>query len=319
VTRPAIGLVVVLAGYSSLAPGGGQDPSQQPVFRAGTYGVAIDVSVRRRNAPVPALGARDFELVDNGVKQDVEIQANDSVPLDVSLVFDQLYFVQARYTQRLMSDLAEAVASLRPSDRLRIVTFATGVREVLSMQARSSWPESLTTKDGLTAILKRGLPTDASALNPWLRRASMFDALLLALARPSEAGRRHLIIGFTSGVDSGSVLNDAPAFHAVAARNDARLYVALGGSEFQNISIIDGLAGYYTRTGVAGAAVATGGAAYEANPVGAFTRAIEDFRRSYLLRYTLTGVPPGGWHDVIVKTPKFPDYQVRARKGYLGR
>jgi hypothetical protein len=49
----------------------------------------------------------------------------------------------------------------------------------------------------------------------------------------------------------------------------------------------------------------------------AFLRAIDQFRTSYVLRYTPAGVPRAGWHDVTVTVPS-GKYTVRARRGYSG-
>lgn len=140
-------LGVGLAGGASLV---GQTLSQQPVFRADTYGVTIDVSVRRRSAPVPGLAALDFELLDNGVKQAVEIQGNDAIPLDVSLVLDHTRRFHVALGRGLASDLAKTALSLRPIDRFRAITFATEVREVFPMQALSAWSPGLPLPDALT-------------------------------------------------------------------------------------------------------------------------------------------------------------------------
>jgi hypothetical protein len=50
-----------------------------------------------------------------------------------------------------------------------------------------------------------------------------------------------------------------------------------------------------------------------------FLKAFEDFRTSYVVRYTLAGVPRPGWHAVTVKITR-PGrlYQVRTRTGYMG-
>ena len=53
--------------------------------------------------------------------------------------------------------------------------------------------------------------------------------------------------------------------------------------------------------------------------VESFKRAFEDFRESYVLRYTATGVPAGGWHNVRVEVLNQPKYVIRARRGYFGR
>ena len=49
-----------------------------------------------------------------------------------------------------------------------------------------------------------------------------------------------------------------------------------------------------------------------------FIRELEDFRTSYVLRYSPTGVPAGGWHDVDVRLNRPGRFEVRARKGYFG-
>jgi hypothetical protein len=49
-----------------------------------------------------------------------------------------------------------------------------------------------------------------------------------------------------------------------------------------------------------------------------FIRELEQFRTSYVLRYSPTGVPAGGWHDVETRLNRQGRYEVRARKGYFG-
>ena len=51
----------------------------------------------------------------------------------------------------------------------------------------------------------------------------------------------------------------------------------------------------------------------------AFLRAIQDFRSSYVLRYTPEGVAPAEWHEIKVKVLKSGRHTVRARKGYSAR
>jgi hypothetical protein len=47
----------------------------------------------------------------------------------------------------------------------------------------------------------------------------------------------------------------------------------------------------------------------------AFQTALENFRTSYMLRYTPTGVAGDGWHELTV-TVRGRKYDVRARRGY---
>jgi hypothetical protein len=50
----------------------------------------------------------------------------------------------------------------------------------------------------------------------------------------------------------------------------------------------------------------------------ALEQVLADFRSSYLLQYSPAGVAPGGWHELTVRVPRFPNYKIRARRGYFG-
>ena len=47
--------------------------------------------------------------------------------------------------------------------------------------------------------------------------------------------------------------------------------------------------------------------------------ALTEFRQSYLVRYTVRGVPREGWHKVDVRVRGGGGYRVRTRAGYFGR
>jgi VWFA-related protein len=303
-----------------------QEPSQTPVYRTGTQAVTVDVGVSRRNAPVVGLTASDFELLDNGIRQSVILLQPDTVPVDVSLVFDHTYFAQARIGGKFHTDLLTIAGLLRPIDRLRVISFSADVREILPMQETRGW-----TTDGLPDVspssaalsLRRAGRLDSSNLDfmqdPALRRWSLFDALVLALARPAEMGRRHVVIVFCVGMDTASVMNDGGMLELIAARADGLLHVGLWNRRVMG-QTREGVVGQYAREAVTAAALATGGGVHDvANTVRAFKTILEDVRRSYILQYTATGVSLSGWHTIVVRTPRFPQYTVRARRGYLGR
>jgi hypothetical protein len=294
------------------------------LFRGGTEVVTIDASVRRRNAPVTGLTAHDFDLVDNGVSQTIELQTVDTVPIDVTLVFDEGSFSQAAIGSGYASGLARIAGLLRPIDRLRVIRFATDVREVSPIQHPSGWMKQ--GKGDSSQALATLLPLGRQDYggydrqhDPKLRWPSLFDALLLALAKPPEFGRRHLVIAFCVSVDKGSVLVDGTFFDAIAERTDALLHVALWNRREADY-LKEGFRGLYVRRAVTAAAIATGGDVHDvADGVDAFEAIFDNFKQSYHLQYTVTGVPTGGWHAVTVKVPGFPTYDVQARKGYMGR
>ena len=83
--RPACAGVIIVAGIVAVtAP----IAAQQPSFSARADYVRVDVEVRRGNAVVTGLTAADFEVLDNGVRQRVEIVAPSAFPVSVVLALD---------------------------------------------------------------------------------------------------------------------------------------------------------------------------------------------------------------------------------------
>ena len=297
---------------------------QLPSFRAGIQSVTIDVSVRRKAAPVPGLTADDFVLLDNGVPQRISVETTDAVPVDVSAAFDLSTPSQFTMAGRFASDLRKMVHMLHPLDRWGVTVFDRDVRELMPLRpVESLQPSAL--DDAVSAAFA---PAAGSALrseagrdfvyDPRTRylKTALSDALLLTLARPAEPGRRNIVIVYATGLDGGS-LAGKDLLTPVAARSDALLEVA-----FWNwnglVGAHSGLLGF-TRLELARAAEITGGEARDARDiVKTFTSVLNDFRRRYLLRYTVTGISQSGWHDVTVQIPAHPEYTIHYRRGYAG-
>ena len=65
----AVATVFVIAA----AVPGATERSQRPTFSARVETVRVDALVTENGQPVPGLGPADFEVFDNGVRQDVEL------------------------------------------------------------------------------------------------------------------------------------------------------------------------------------------------------------------------------------------------------
>jgi VWFA-related protein len=299
---------------------------QRPQFRAGTQVVSVDVSVRNRKAAVAGLSAADFALTDNGVTQTCELVAIADVPLDVTLVLDESSGAALKMAEHFPDDLRRISTELRSIDRLQILTAATLVREVVPMLP----PTELLKPNAITSLNVSGALDHQSI---WdldhdpSRRLSTQDALFIALARPTEVGRRHLVVVFTVGTDAagsfGSIL-DRGALAPIAERADALLHVVLEppriGKSGTRTFVVGGATADAPRLPLIAAAQATGGDVHNSNDgVDAFKRILADFRERYILQYEVVGVPTAGWHAIQVKTPKCPSCDVQARKGYVGR
>jgi hypothetical protein len=257
--------------------------------------------------------------------------AVEATPLDVTLVFDENEFSVAMIGRRFEQNLLKIATLLRPMDRLRVITFATGVREIVPMrgvgEALTDSLKAVAADATLAAALSRsGIPdreTSHAMYDPARRGWSLFDALVLALAPPAVLERQHLVVAFSVGMDRGSTLLDGRPLVAVAERTDAVMHVALWNQRRGPIGKqwrIEGLREHYSRDAVARAALATGGGVHDAaDVVGAFKSIFNSFRQSYRLRYTATGVPTRGWHTLTISVPRFPKYTIQARKGYMGR
>ena len=276
----------------------------QVVFRAGTESVAISASVKRGSAPVANLTASDFRLTDNGVEQAIAAVTIESVPLDVTLFMDTSGST-AGALDRMKRNVVSIAGMLRPDDQFRLLTIGLSVDTPVPWQ-RAGNPVALEMKamPGISLV---------------------YDALFVALAHTPTPGRRHLIVAMTDGRDCGSLL-DGPRILDASGRSEAVMhwiYVSADG-RFDERSI----AAWCTPTDagevdfVMQSAVRTGGASHRSRFGDAATRTfaqiLDEFRQSYVLRYSPQGVKSEGWHTVSVQVPKQPAVTVNARSGYFG-
>lgn len=316
-----------------------QTPPAQ-TFRTGTDVVVVDVAVRDGGRMVTGLRAGDFIVTDNGVPQQVESIEAAAVPIDLTLVVDvsgnpmrswSPRVDPARVAAAVQSEIDEVKALLRPDDRVRLFAIDTNVQQLTPM---------------------RQMPA-AGALPPLEvdGMSALFDTLAAALIQPVEPARRHVVVARTKGIDTISSI-DAEALRVIAGQSDALLHVvvmedaidseaALSGFQCQLMGLCHPtrafwvpfqrrLVGGWPRhqllldgQEIAAGAEATGGALHKTAALavptltGTFRRAFEDFRNSYVLRYSPKGGAVPGWHAIEARVAGSRSYRVSARKGYL--
>ena len=140
-----------------------------------------------------------------------------------------------------------------------------------------------------------------------------------------QAGRRRLIVLFSDGQDSSSI-TDAETLLDVARRTTPTVAVVLTSSARQRPASL-----LRTATKLGSATVGdvadqiageTGGfvASIEAgdNLTSTFRRVLDQFRSSYVLFFTPTGVDRQGSHTLEVRVKRVKA-DVRARRGYVWR
>jgi len=269
---------------------------QEAVFRASVSGVSVSVSVKEGNVPVTGLTEDDFVLTDNGVRQTIASLSVETLPIDVTLMLDASRSVEGARLERMKAAVLDTADLIAPEDRLRLIAIQHQLNQVFPFQPGGQRPpvEALYAEGG----------------------TALFDALAAAMMRASEIDRRQLIVAYTDGQDTISVL-DQDVVYGIAGNTDAVVHLVVpvretgrnARSEVPNAGVLEALAG---RTGgqmflVDAAASITDG----------FRQAIDEFRRSYVLRYLPTGVEEAGWHDIEVTVPS-GQYELRWRRGYGG-
>jgi VWFA-related protein len=148
-------------------------------------------------------------------------------------------------------------------------------------------------------------------------RTSLVDAIVLALARAPQPDRRHLVFVFTDGYDNASLMGYG-ALPELASRSESVLHLAL-----VRVSGAPDESSSPAFRALAAAARRTGGEFHpptEDRPdvVDAFRDALDAFRQSYVLYFTPTNVPKGGWHQLSVRVTRPGEYNVSARQSYFG-
>ena len=298
----------------------------QQVFRSSVDGVIIPVSVRTGNKAISGLKAADFELRDNGVLQEIREAESEKVPIDLTLLLDLSTSVDGPLLQRLKTAVVDTAGLLRDDDRIRLVAVSQVLHEVFGFTSRGA----TLSLDGLSA---QGA-------------TSLYDGLATTMMRIGEPGRRQLIVAYTDGRDSTSIIDES-GVRAVAELTEAvvDIVVPVGASRevtrrlAQPRSGVDSLAGAanVTINGQGPAAVTAGGipavlttivapTAGQVFPLApdtsiskTFKAMLDDFRSTYVLQYVPQGVDPHGWHDVEVSLKKRGKFEIKARKGYRGR
>jgi Ca-activated chloride channel family protein len=294
--------VLVLASQALASP---QD--RAGVFRAGADVVTVDASVQNDRRIVTGLKASDFELLDNGVQQDITEVAYEKLPIDVTLLLDVSASVTGPVLDELRRALRQVRSDLGPGDRLRLLTFNMGIRRLVDFNQSAS---------DLDLALGSLRGTGSSAV---------FDSLAVALTTEDAPGRRRLIVLFSDGQDSSSI-SDADTLVEIARRSTPTVAIILGSDPSNRPASL-----LRTASPLASATVATvseriaretGGMVTVVQPgeslTSKFRRMLQEFRSSYVLYFTPTGVERAGVHTLEVRV-KRSGVEVRARRGYVWR
>jgi Ca-activated chloride channel homolog len=265
------------------------EAEQGTIFSVLTEEVRVDVLVTDRGKPLPSLSATDFEILDNGVPQEIRYaRLQRDVPISTVLVCDMSRSVAGETLGNLKKAALGLLSDLNAEDHAALLTF----NHALSLG-------SLPTRD--LAAVRRTIEEAQPSGNSSLIDA-VYAGLLLAGARQDPT----LLIVFSDGCDTFSWLT-SEAVLQTAKRNEAVVY-AVSASRLPRDTFLADLAR------ITGGSLFQIGSSRDLAVV--FGRILEEFRQRYLLTYVPRGVAGSGWHrlDVRVKTRSA---KIRARAGYM--
>jgi VWFA-related protein len=266
----------------------GRAAGQTATFTSRAEAVQVDVLVTDRGRPVMGLGASDFEVLDDGVPQQVELVSLEQLPLKVVLVFDMSGSVSGERLDHLQAAAGTLLTGLKPADRAALLTFSHVVTQ------RSALTREL--HQVRTALSVEGTQGGTALVD------GTYAGMLVGEA---DAGRALLIV-FSDGLDTSSWL-PAQAVLDTTKRSDVVVYAVAVGISRQSTFLRE-------------LTTLTGGNLLEVegtrNIGPTFLRILTEFRNRYVVSYSPRGVERAGWHRLDVRV-KGRSGTVKARPGDL--
>lgn len=296
--RLVLSQVVAIAAAASLAA------QQRPIFRAGTELVTIGVTVTdRRGAFITDLTAEHFDVLEDGRPQTIRYfargdEAVSAPELHVGLLLDTSGSMGADI-QLARTAAIKFLDRFREAKAMTVVDFDSEVR--LARYGPEDFPRMV---ERIRSRKPEGL-------------TAMYDALALYLdSVVGEQGRKVLVL-FTDGGDTRSVLGFADIMDAVRA-SDVTIH-AVGFLQNQPQSVRTD-----QRLRLSRIAEESGGEAffpYSMKQIEeAYDRVAARIQAQYSLGYVSTNqAADGQWRkvEIRVRHPDLKDLRVQARKGYF--
>jgi VWFA-related protein len=262
-------------------------PGQISTITVKTQEVRVDVLVIDGGKPVQGLKAADFEVFDNGVRQEIAYAGQEDIPFNAVLALDLSDSVAGSRLFNLKNAVGKFLDALKGNERATLMTFNNAIALV------SSAADDVAQ---LKASLNRVRP---------MGNTSLIDASYAALMVSESHPGRPLMILFSDGLDTSSWLKEESVIY-VARRCDAVVY-AISMGLHPKITFLDEL----TRS--------TGGGLFKVESnidLGRlFLEILEEFRHRYLVTYSLASTPKVGWHELEVRV-KGRKVKIKARPGY---
>jgi len=275
-------------GPSHLGTLGPSDPQQHPMFTMRKEIVRIDVLVTEDGVPTHGLDASDFDVFDNGVRQQVELISADVTAIDAILAFDVSASVAGETLTQLQRAGHAVLSGLEDRDQAALVTFSQSISVAAPLSR-----DRARVGDAIDRIRASG-------------ETSLVDASYTSLVLGEADTNRGLAMIFSDGLDTSSWLPASAALDT--ARRSGTVVYAVSSSDAPRATFLRDLTSL------------TGGTFFEIDSArdleALFLRVLNEFRQRYLLSYSPAGVSADGWHKLEVRVRNRPSAMIKARPGY---
>jgi len=289
---------------SSAPPSSTQPQSREQVFKAGVDLVSLNVTVLESGANRYAtdLDVGDFQVFEDGTKQDVTYFTRAHLPIALALLIDTSASMEARL--QTAQDAAIGFAKrLRPQDLAEVIDFDSRV------------------------VILQPFTNDQNALEQAIRRTSAggstsaYNAVYIALknlkkvlATSVDEIRRQAIVLLSDGEDTSSLLPFEEVLD-LAKRSETAIYaIGLrsgdGGKGFKEAEYV-----------LKQLAHETGGRAFFPNQIGElagiYNQISDELSSQYSVGYTSKNMRrDGAWRRIVVRVNR-PNLIARTKQGYF--
>lgn len=281
--------------------------AQQPAFRAGVELVSLNVTVSDPAGRfITNLDQSQFEVFEDGVRQDITFFNRSNQPIALSLLLD----TSASMEDKMQTAQQAAIGFAR---RLRLQDLA----QVIDFDSRVSVAQPFTTSTGdLEVAIRRTAAGGSTAL---------YNAVYIALkelkkiqAQDTEEIRRQAIVVLSDGEDTSSLVNFDEVLE-LAKRSETAIYtIGLRGRGPERVRGAFNESDFVLRQ----LAQETGGRAFFAQSAdelsGIYGQIAEELSSQYTVGYTSKNPKrDGAWRRILVRV-RAPSATARTKQGYYG-
>jgi len=289
-------------------PMGGQEPEAMLPGQDKNFTLSLDVQLvalsvtvlDRKGSFVPGLTKQNFQILENGQRQEIQLFHNEDVPLTIGLIVDSSGSMRDKRREVVAAALAFVEAS-KSEDEMFVVNFNEEVQ--LGLDPDQPFSSNLAQlRKALSGLVVRG-------------QTSLYDALWMGLEQLKRGHHdKKALVVFSDGADNASKHGFRETL-AAAQRSQASIY---------SIGIYESSSQDRDPKSLRELSRATGGEVVFPQSIEEVEAVCKHFARTIRTQYTLGYSPSNTAKDgsyrtlrVVASDPNLSKLTVRAREGYF--